>query len=220
MEHLHKLYLAICAIPKTILFNFRYLPLKQAIKFPIIVSHRVAFQKMTGEIRIESPIRFNMIRIGFHENRSFDQKRERAVWHNEGIVIFKGTAYLGNGTRLANTGTLILGNNFQVSGNSSIICRHETTFGENVLIAWDCMFMDGDAHKVYQGSTLLNSERPILVGNRVWFDARCLVTKGATIPDGCVIAANSCIYKVFEEKNAIIGGYPARVIKVGIHWEA
>ena len=147
MNILHKVYLSIRAIPKTVLFNFRYLPLKQAIKLPIIVSHRVAFQRMGGSIRFDVPVRTNMVRIGFHENRSFDQKRERAVWHNEGTVIFKGTAYLGNGTRLANTGILTLGNNFQVSGNSSIICKHETIFGDDVLIGWDCMFMDGDAHR-------------------------------------------------------------------------
>ena len=67
-----------------------------------------------------------MIRIEFHENCSFDQKRERAVWHNEGTVIFKGTTYLSSGTRITNTGQLALGNNFQVSGNSLVICRHNT----------------------------------------------------------------------------------------------
>lgn len=75
MNRLHKAYLLIRAIPKTVLFNFRYLPFKQAIKFPVVVSHRVALQRMGGNIRFDAPVRTNMVRIGFHENRLFDQKK-------------------------------------------------------------------------------------------------------------------------------------------------
>lgn len=145
---LHKVWLGIAAIPKTVLFNFRYLPLKDAVKFPFIVSHRVALQKLSGKVKIKAPIRTNMIRLGFHENPAFDRK-ERAVWHNTGTVIFNGTAYIGNGNCIANTGKLTIGSNFQMSGNSKIVCKYDTSFGNDVLIGWGCLFMDGDAHKVY-----------------------------------------------------------------------
>ena len=49
MKEWHKLNLSLRDIPETILFNFRYLPLKQAIKFPIVISHRDALQTMSGE---------------------------------------------------------------------------------------------------------------------------------------------------------------------------
>lgn len=84
-------------------------------------------------MEIKAPIRTNMIRLGFHENPAFDQK-DRVVWHNTGTVVFNGTAYIGNGNCIANTGKLTIGSNFQMSGNSKIVCKHNTTFGDDVLI--------------------------------------------------------------------------------------
>ena len=70
-----------------------------------------------------------------------------------------------------------------------------------------------------RGGVQVNTNRPIIVGDHVWFGAKCTITKGAKIPDGCVIATNSCVYKAFKEANTIIGGYPAKVIRKNIRWE-
>lgn len=53
----------------------------------------------------------------------------------------------------------------------------------------------------------------------MWFGARCTVTKGVIIGNGCVVAANSCIVKPINKDNCIIGGYPAKVIREEIRWE-
>lgn len=154
MNRIHKILLILKAIPKTLVFNFKYFPVRDAIKLPIIVSHRVRLQKMNGSVEIDSPIKFNMIRIGFHENPIFDQKNTYAVWNNEGKVSFSGNAYLGNGSCIANFGALKLGNNFQMSGNSSIVCKSDISFGNDVLIGWNCTFIDGDAHKIYYNKSM------------------------------------------------------------------
>ena len=69
------------------------------------------------------------------------------------------------------------------------------------------------------GGERLNHNRPIAVGKHVWIGAECKILKGTVIPDGCIIAANTCIYKRFDEENCIIGGYPAKIIKKDIWWE-
>ena len=222
-EKMYKFILGIRAIPKTIWFNFKYLPIRDAIKFPVIISHRVALQRMDGNIEFAMPIKFGMVHIGFHENPSFD-RRLRTIWNNKGTVAFLGSAYMGNGTAIANSGCLQLGSNFSISGNSTIICKEKISFDDDVLIGWNCIFMDGDAHKVYStnnvwGGERLNHNRPIAVGKHVWIGAECKILKGTVIPDGCIIAANTCIYKRFDEENCIIGGYPAKIIKKDIWWE-
>ncbi len=164
---LHKLILSLRAIPKTIYFNLHYLPLSQALHFPVIVSHRVVLQEMKGKIAIEGPVHFNKIRLGFHENPGYDHSRVRAVWSNKGTVVFQGTAYLGNGTRLRNNGVLTLGHNFQVSGNSFLHCREKMTFGKNVTIGWECVFMDGDGHRIF---SMESRQRP--GGGAQWQPAR------------------------------------------------
>jgi acetyltransferase-like isoleucine patch superfamily enzyme len=45
------------------------------------------------------------------------------------------------------------------------------------------------------------------------------VLKGSSIPDGCVVAANTCITKKFEDENVVRGGYPAKILKKEIYWE-
>lgn len=218
----HKLLLGIRSIPKTLLFNFRYFPIKDAIKIPIIVSHRVAIQKFGGKVIIDVPIETNMIHLGFHENPAFD-RRERAVWHNTGTVIFEGKAYIGNGNCIANTGVLKIGNNVQMSGNSKIVCMHDVSLGDDVLIGWGCLFMDGDAHKIYEAKSVKGGareyNRPIVIDNHVWFGANCTVIKGVHVAAGCVVAANSCVTKSVETPHCIIAGYPAKIIREDIEWQ-
>lgn len=45
------------------------------------------------------------------------------------------------------------------------------------------------------------------------------ILKGAVIPKGCVIGANSNVVSGFTEKNCIIAGNPARIVKKHITWE-
>lgn len=218
---IHKINLIVLSIPKTVIFNLHYFPIKDAIKFPIFVSHRVAFQCLKGEITIKNKLKTGMIRLGYHENPAFDRKRERMVWHVTGKVIFNGNAYIGNGNKLAVTGVLECGKDFQMSGNSQIVCKENILFGNDILIGWDCLFMDGDAHKVYaidDSITRLNPNRPINVGDRVWFGTRCLILKGTKISNDTVVAANTCISKPFSESNIILGGYPCKIIKNRIVW--
>lgn len=214
--------LIIRGIPKTVIFNFRYLPFRDAIRFPFVLSHRVVLQRMSGNVQLVGKVRFNRVRIGFHENPQFDHEKNRAVWNNRGTVIFRGTAFLGNGSSISNTGSLDLGDNFQMSGNSSIVCKEDIAFGEDCLIAWGCTFLDGDAHSIYslESGEKVNGNRPIRIGNHVWFGMNCVVLKGAQIGNGCVVAANSCVTRVVPGENAVVGGNPTRVIKEKIRWES
>lgn len=64
-----------------------------------------------------------------------------------------------------------------------------------------------------------NGNRPIVVGDHVWFGARCLVSKGVHVADNCVIAANSSVIKSINTPNCVAGGYPARVLRENINWK-
>jgi acetyltransferase-like isoleucine patch superfamily enzyme len=45
-----------------------------------------------------------------------------------------------------------------------------------------------------------------------------LILKGAEIPDGCVIGANSSVSKKLEKEYALYVGQPCRLSKSGISW--
>lgn len=134
--------------------------------------------------------------IGFGEVGIFDNKKSRSIWDIAGTVIFKGKADIGHGSKISvgESGTLILGENFTVTAESTIVTYSEVQFGNNCLLSWDFLVMDTDLHKIRNSSgAILNEPQPILIGNDVWIGCRSLILKGATIPNGCIIGTNSTI---------------------------
>jgi hypothetical protein len=51
----------------TVYFNFKYLPFKDAIKFPILLSKHVHLKEVSGKINFECPIRHDLVRFGYGE---------------------------------------------------------------------------------------------------------------------------------------------------------
>ena len=204
---------------KTIYFNFKYLPFKQAIKIPIMLSKKVCLVHTGGQIKLDCPIRRGMIEIGYGNVGIFDKKVSRSIWEVSGTVIFKGNAHIGHGSKISVTGTLILGHGFIITAESSIFASNKIEFGNDCLLSWDTLIMDTDFHKVKDKSdNILNPSAPIIIGNNVWIGCRCLILKGSIIPDKSVIGANSFVNKHLEKANAIYGGQPARILKEEITW--
>ena len=72
--------------------------------------------------------------------------------------------------------------------------------GEDCAISWGCQFLDDDFHELsYEGRAKVDDPK-IRIGSHVWIGSRVSVLKGAVIPDGCIVASNSVVGKVFTEK--------------------
>lgn len=224
MKKFNKIIDYLLGMPKSIYFCFKYLPFKTAVKLPILLSRHVYLYSMKGKIKIESAqIKMGMIRIGYGGVGIFDRKYSRTIWQNNGgMVIFKGKASIGHGSRLSinEKGILTFGNNLNITAETQIICSKSISFGRDVLISWQCLFMDTDFHKVYKNDVLKNNDKSINIGNHVWIGCRNTILKGVEIVDNCIIAANSNVIKSIKQENSIIAGNPAKVIESGIKWEA
>jgi hypothetical protein len=48
-----------------------------------------------------------------------------------------------------------------------------------VLISWENLFMDTDAHKIIQNVIIINGPEKIIVGNHAWIGCRCTILKGS-----------------------------------------
>lgn len=204
-------------------FNFKYLPFKDAIKFPFFVSRNVFLLETNGTIKIDAPIKTGMIQIGYGYIGIFDMKRSRSIWQVSGEVTFKGKAHLGHGTKISvnEDAHLEFGNNFRVTAESEIITQKNIQFGDNVLVSWNCLIMDTDFHKIYdQTGALINPPEPIIVGHKVWIGCRNVILKGSKISDGSIIGANSFLSKDISDKSGLFAGNPVRFIKGDISWES
>ena len=206
---------------KTIYFNFRYLPLKQAIKIPILISNKVSLYSTLGKIIFECEIRTGLVEIGWGKIGIFDNKCTRSVWNVNGKVIFKGKTDIGYGSKISvgENGILIFGKNFTIRAHSSIVAHKKIEFGNDCLLSWDILMMDTDLHRIIDNQgTIINDDLPIFVGHHVWIGCRNLILKGASIPNNSVIGADSFVNKKLKEENCLYVGNPIRCVKSNITW--
>lgn len=209
----------IAGIPKSIYVNFRVLPFSQAIWLPIIVSRKTKLQSLSGNVILKK-VKTGMIRIGFGNMEMLDYRYHRTILLIDGTIEFAGKAKIGMGTRLMVYGNLVLGTNFLISGDGTIICAEKIIVGDNSTMAWESIIMDTDHHQIFnaQGDHI-NPNEPVEIGQNVWIGARSFILKGCRIPDGCIVGANTLLTKSFEDEKVIIAGSPARVVKQNVSWK-
>jgi len=208
------------SLPKTIYFNFKYLPFEQARKLPIFVSHRVWLMQMAGSIHLEGSIHRGMITIGFGRVGIFDRHKSRTIWQVAGRVVFKGRARIGHGSKLSVSGNIIMGDGFTISAESTLVATTKVEIGRGVLFSWDILLADTDFHAINdEVGNRINENAPIIISDKVWIGCRSMILKGSRIPAGVIVAAGTTITSstVFEE-NAIVGGNPVKVLKKNVSW--
>lgn len=107
-----------------------------------------------------------------------------------------------------------VGNNFYANFNNIFLDVCPIRIGDN------CMF--GPNVQLYTATHPLNpakrnsgleAAKPITIGNNVWIGGGAIVVPGVTLGDNVVVAAGAVVTKSFPE-NSVIGGNPAKVIKL------
>ena len=112
-----------------------------------------------------------------------------------------------------------IGDNVSFNNDCHLAAIKGITIGDNVVLASRIFISDhfhGDSSsevlKISVANRDLYSKGEIYIGNNVWIGEGVVILPGVTIGDNCVIGANSVVNKSFE-KNCIIGGVPARLLK-------
>lgn len=106
--------------------------------------------------------------------------------------------------------------------------------GQNFYANFDCVMLDvcpiriGDncmlapGVHIYTATHPLEAEarnsgaefgKPVTIGNSVWIGGRAIINPGVTIGDNAVIASGAVVVKDVPA-NAVVGGNPAKVIKM------
>lgn len=203
---------------KTLLLNFYKLPLKQAVKLPIIVSRNTYYYDLSGSIIFQGDVKFGMIRFGFMGEDTNVWKNNRVLINVSGKLIFTGSVRFGVGVslRVEKQGILQMGNNILINYNSKLICYDKITIGDDCNIAWDVQILDTDLHFIENIETNFIPSRtsPVEIGKHIWIGNRVSIQKGTKIPDYCIIASGSLVNTKSEcSENDIIAGIPAKVVR-------
>ena len=210
----------LCSIPKTLRFNLHYFPLKTALKLPVVVSHRTYLRELHGKVELPEKVERAMIKIGFGDVGHYDRKRSRGIWQVSGTVSFGGKVSIGHGSKISVRGNLCLGDGFNMTAESTIVCAKEIRFGRDCLLSWDILVMDTDEHPLFnKDNERINPDKSILVGDHVWIGCKCVLLKGAEVPNNTVVAAGTLLTSSFTGEHQVIGGNPPTALKHDIRWE-
>lgn len=214
-------------IGKSLYINFKVLPFAKAIRFPILVSCQTRLQGISKEtIKIDTlKLHTGMISIGIFKHSEGIIGPLHSYFGTDGFskIIFGGDFSMVYGGCLKATGGGILkmGDKVTFNTHSKVLCSHEITIGNNVLLGWNVTLKDGDGHPICdEEGQIFNHSKPIIIGNNVWVGSEVTLLKGTVIPDGSVVGYGSIVTKAFNEENVIIVGSPAKIVKHNIRWNA
>ena len=141
----------------------------------------------------------------------------------------KGNIIIGNNCRIGAYSRLIisttynnLGEYIHIGNNVGMgeFCRiggsGGVSIGDNTIIA-QYLSLHPENHNFSDTSKLIKEQgttrKAINIGENCWIGAKVTVLAGVTIGNNCIIAAGSVVNKSMPD-NSIIGGVPAKIIKM------
>ncbi len=214
IKRLHRLN-----ITKTVIYNFKMLPFKQAIKFPIFLYGKVDTTDSTGRIVLDNVSR-GMIQIG---SMDWHELFGNYYLYNTSIFRIQGTLKMSSGVFTNGTvvsvgpsGVLTIAPNFYLGPHTRVYCENSITIGTTVHTSWDCQIFDTNFHYMYDENGIVKRRSaPVEIGDCVWVGNRCTISKGSVIPSYCIVASNSMVNKDFSSCGmGILAGTPAKHLPV------
>ncbi|APE05658.1 maltose O-acetyltransferase [Alteromonas sp. RW2A1] len=109
---------------------------------------------------------------------------------------------------------ILVGENFYANFNCVILDAARVTIGDNCMLAPQVgIYTATHPTDPKQRATGIEFAKPITLGDNCWVGGMAVINPGVTLGNNVVVASGAVVTKSFGD-NVIIGGNPARVIKV------
>ncbi|KAI8319971.1 trimeric LpxA-like protein [Martensiomyces pterosporus] len=107
-----------------------------------------------------------------------------------------------------------VGKGFYMNGMCTILDCARVDIGDDVLLAPNVQIYTAEhpTDPAARLSELINSARPVKIGNNVWIGGSAVILPGVTIGDGVTVAAGAVVTKDVPD-NVVVAGNPARIVK-------
>ncbi len=203
---------------RTLYFNFKHLPFRQAVHLPILLYHPGNISSK-GIIVIDVPmqdIKFGMLKFGVKNENSILTQTGISI-SNQGKFIIKGAGVIGNGTSITidKSGVLSIGKNFGITGDVSIHCFEKVEIGSFFSCSWNVSIDDTDHHQLFDvdNNVEMRMTKPIHIGDNVWICQNVTILKGSKLPDWTTVSSNSLVNKSYvTPPYSVLAGMPAKCI--------
>lgn len=207
---------------KSLIFNFRYLPIKKAIHLPIRIypGFKVKGLKAKNLILPESLSR-GMIFLGAPPTEGLPGcSGGMIICKPNATLKFNGKAFIRKGTtiRIDKNGSIEIGDEVYINGNCFIRSDNSIIIEDKCRIGWDVTINTTDGHSIIIDGVRKERSKSIMIRQHCWIGNHCCISKGVCMEAGSVLAQYSLLTKSFPEKK-LLGGIPAKVIRENIEWE-
>lgn len=201
------------SIHKTIYANFCAFPIRDAIKFPILVYQGTHIEEM-GIIKFNCPIRKGILVIG---KRMFF-RNQKTVFINRGTIEIDGDCEIMGGTTvhiLRKCSKLHLGENVMIGENVKVLTDTEIKISECTRVAFGCVIIDSEFHFIINITTgdVATTRYPIHIGKYNWIGNSSIIKKGTITPDYTIVSNGSMLTKDYSDipLYSILMGIPAKL---------
>jgi len=204
-------------ILSTLRFNIRAFGLAKGLRLPVFIYGSIKM-KSIGTIRINCPIKRNLITIGTNHDTV---AAPYTVFCNMGTIEIHGRVFINYGTAFVNKGIVEFQGNNLFGNLCDIDIEHHLILGSNTFFGYKSQVTDTDHHYVVDTATkrVYRNSAPIIIGNFNWFGSNCFIKKGTVTPDYLIVASpNSMLSKDYSSlpPYTVLAGCPAKPVKQGI----
>ena len=183
------------------------------------------FKKLYQNLKIYIYKRF----FSQNELKKYPIIKQPTIFNGKGSINFDKNVQLGfeNSEDFYSGSTYIeareqnssinIGENTVINNSASIIAdRGNINIGKDCLIGSNFTCINSDFHSISPDDRLNPDKaisKDINIENNVFIGSDVTILKGVTIKENCVIGCGSIVTKSFD-KNSVIAGNPAKLIKV------
>jgi acetyltransferase-like isoleucine patch superfamily enzyme len=132
-------------------------------------------------------------------------------------ISFGRFVWIGDGTKIrCHEGRVEIGAKTVMGQECTISAYRHVRIGEQCVIADRTMFIDFD-HGVVETERPIRQQgiymKDVTVGSNVWIGYGACVLRGVSVGDNAIVGTNSVVTKDVPA-NAVVGGVPARVLRM------
>lgn len=145
--------------------------------------------------------------------------RVRFRGKNNKLVIAKNTVCRELSIFFGSFGECRIGEGSEIMEARIYATNGRVEIGEECLISFKVLIMNHDYHHIFdkKSGRRINYSKDIRIGNHVWIGEGAGILAGFAIGDNSIVGAMSISSSKFD-RNVIIAGNPARIIREDVIW--